>query len=91
MPQTASIAEDRGDQLARISDLQSLIADLFPSRGSLDWEIRQHRSEYIAGGALFEIAGRLLAHPTTFRRIALSIGAKRLAVRHGYEAPKLPA
>jgi hypothetical protein len=71
------------DELVRISGLQAALKDLFPSEGSLQWEIRQYREEYVVGGALFEIAGRLLAHPTNFRRIALEIGARKLAARHG--------
>jgi hypothetical protein len=85
MEATATGTRD-ADELVRIPALQASVGDLFPSVPSLDWEIRQHRHEYVTGGALFEIAGRLLAHPTIFRRIALEIGAKRLAARHGIES-----
>jgi hypothetical protein len=69
-------------ELVPMRALQSELAHIFPSQGSLDWEVRQHRSEYISGGAIFEVAGRLLAHPPTFKRIALAIGQRRLATRH---------
>lgn len=68
-------------------DLHREMKDLFPTPASIEWEIRQHRRDYIAGGALFEIAGRLLADPMTFRRVALQIGAKTLAARHGVAPP----
>jgi hypothetical protein len=73
----------RPDQLVRPRELVEELKDLFPSEGSLEWEIKQHRRDYIAGGALFEIAGRLLAHPQKFRCVALQIGARKLAARHG--------
>jgi hypothetical protein len=69
-------------ELVPMRDLQLELANIFPSQGSLDWEVRQHRREYIDGGAIFELAGRLLAHPPTFKRIALAIGQRRLAARH---------
>ena len=55
------------------------IAMLFPGDGSLTWELRERRREYADAGALFLIAGRLVAHPATFKRVALAIGARRLA------------
>jgi hypothetical protein len=68
-------------ELRPIKDLQRELANIFPTRGSLEWELRQHRRAYIDGGAIFEIAGRLVAHPATFQRIAIEIGARKLASR----------
>lgn len=68
-------------ELVPIGELQRELSNIFASRGSLDWELRVHREQYIAAGAVFEIAGRLLAHPATFRRVALEIGADRLVRR----------
>jgi hypothetical protein len=61
--------------------LQRELAHIFPSQGSLDWEVRVNRREYVAAGAIFEVAGRLLAHPPTFARTALGIGARKVAAR----------
>lgn len=71
-PQTVSI-----DELVAIAELQAQLVNIFPSMGSLEWELRQHRQDYVAGGALFVIGRRLLAHPATFKRIALAIGARK--------------
>lgn len=77
----------RADELVPLRALQSRLARIFPTQGSMDWEVRNHRREYIAGGALFEIGGRLLAHPPTFERIALELGSKKLAARHSVSPP----
>lgn len=79
-------SDNDGPSLGELVPLSKLrgdieIARIFPGEGSLAWEVRQHRTEYVAGGALFELAGRLLAHPPTFKKIALTIGARRLADR----------
>jgi hypothetical protein len=68
-------------ELVRLNELRTDadIARLFPGEHSLTWEIRQHRAEYVAGGALFVVAGRLLVHPAAFKRIALAIGARAVA------------
>jgi catalase (peroxidase I) len=67
--------------LVRLSELRADpdIARIFPGQHSLTWEIRQHRAEYVAGGALFALAGRLLVNPTAFKKIALAIGARKVA------------
>jgi len=68
-------------ELRPLTELQRELAHIFPSRGSLDWEIRRNRREYVSAGAIFEIAGRLMAHPATFERTALAIGARKVAER----------
>ena len=70
------------DELVPLRELRSMLSKLFPSDASLEWHWRQHRSEYIQGEAVFEIAGRLLAHPEKFKRIALRIGQRTLTARH---------
>jgi hypothetical protein len=83
--ESASRESPKVEELVRMAALQDIVSDLFPSAGSLEWELRKHRMDYIRGGALYEIAGRLLAHPARFRAIALELGARRLAVRHGLD------
>lgn len=70
-------ASVRVEELVSIRELQNQLANLFPSRGSLEWELRQNRRDYVDQGALFIIAGRLLTHPETFKCVALSIGARK--------------
>jgi hypothetical protein len=63
-------------ELIPMRELQQRLARIFPSAASLEWHTRRHRTEYVQRGALFEIAGRLMAHPPTFERVALQIGAR---------------
>jgi len=65
-------------ELITMRELQQQLANIFPSAGSLEWEVRRNRSEYVRAGAIFEIAGRLMAHPPTFQRVALEIGARKV-------------
>jgi hypothetical protein len=62
--------------------LPKLPPNLYGSRGSAEWAYRMHRERFIAGGAVFLIAGRLLVHPPSFARVALEIGAEDPARRH---------
>ena len=73
-------------ELVPFRDLQRELARQFPSEASLEWHWRQHRREYVGGGAVFEIAGRLLAHPEKFKQIALRIGQRALTARHNTTA-----
>lgn len=68
-------------ELRTIKQLQEELKHIFPTAGSLDWELRRNRTEYIKAGALFEIAGRLMAHPAVFQSVALALGAKRVEKR----------
>lgn len=56
---------------------------LFPSDTSLRWHLRQHRNEYVASGALFEIAGRLACDPPKMEETLRKIGARAAAERDG--------
>ena len=66
-------------ELRTIAELQQQLAQVFPSIGSLQWELRTNRTQYVRGGALFEISGSLMAHPETFKSIALELAARRAA------------
>ena len=70
-------------ELKPIAELQAELAHVFPRQGSIDWELRMHRREYVEAGALFEIGGRLMAHPPTFEKVALAIGRRKVAERAG--------
>lgn len=76
-----ALAQIELGELRSIEDLQKDLAHIFPSRGSLDWELRTNRREYLKARALFEISGRLMAHPGTFKRVALEIASRRVSVR----------
>lgn len=69
------------NELVTPRELQKMVPAIFPSPGSLDWELRTNRAEYISGGAMMEIGGRLLLHPKRFCDISMRIGAARLAKR----------
>jgi hypothetical protein len=77
-----STEEPRISELKSISKAQPELHDLFPTLGSIEWAVKCHKPEYIAGKALFMIAGRLLVHPQAFRRVSLEIGSRALAERH---------
>lgn len=68
-------------ELRTMEQLQRELKHVFPSAGSLEWELRANRRAYVRAGALFEIAGRLMAHPTTFAKTALSIGKAKIGSR----------
>jgi hypothetical protein len=63
--------------LKPLPELQRELAHLFPSPAGLEWEIRIHKAEYVAAGAIFKIGRRWLAHPPTFKATTLAIGARR--------------
>ena len=69
-------AVEKLKELVPLNDLQPKVSEIYPSRGSLEWFYRTHREELISSGAVFLIAGRLLAHPTTFAHVALQIGER---------------
>lgn len=47
---------------------------LFPSVGSLQWYMRQHRTELVEAGALLMIAGRWTLHADAFDAYVLAAG-----------------
>lgn len=78
-------------ELRSIDDLQQELAHLFPSRGSIDWELRINRARYIRGRALFAIGGRLLASPARFKAVALKLAAERARVWKIHPPPGNPS
>lgn len=64
-------------ELKTLPELQAELAHLFPNPAGLEWEIRRHKAEYVAAGAIFKIGRRWLAHPQTFTATTLAIGARR--------------
>ena len=83
----ADAAAARLDELVLLGELHEhpRLKQLLPSKSSAEWAVRTHRAEYIAGGAVYEIFGRLLAHPGHFERVTLEIGSRTLAQRHGVQ------
>lgn len=82
MEKTSTAEPPRLNELKPLRDAHPELQDLFPTSGSLEWALRQHKSEYVAGRALFMIAGRLLVQPSAFRAVSLQIGHRALAERH---------
>jgi hypothetical protein len=65
------------EDLKSLPELQAELAHLFPSPAGLQWELRCHKAEYVASGAIVKIGRRWLAHPATFKATTLAIGARR--------------
>jgi hypothetical protein len=65
-------------ELVTKQKLQEMLAAIFPSENALDWELRQHREAYVAGGAVYQVARRLLFYPPNFERVALDIGRRKV-------------
>jgi hypothetical protein len=79
----AYVADVKLADLVPMAELHSkLPTNLYASQDSVEWAYRVHRAQFIAGGAVFLVAGRLLAYPARFARVALEIGAAALARRH---------
>jgi hypothetical protein len=85
------VDEPRASELKSVSMAHEDLQDLFPTIGSLEWALKQHKADYIAGRALFMIAGRLLLYPAAFRRVSLEIGNRALAKRHCRASPPAPS
>jgi hypothetical protein len=62
-------------------DWRSSNPHLFPSDTSLRWHLRRYREEYVAAGALLEIAGRLVVDPRKFESVLREVGARAAAER----------
>ena len=63
----ARIARPPIGELKPVSDLHVELAHLFPSAAGLEWEIRTHKAQYVAAGALLKIGRRWMAHPRADR------------------------
>jgi hypothetical protein len=88
---TSTVDEPRASELKTVSQAQPELQDLFPTIGSLEWSLKCHKPDYVAGRAVFMIAGRLLVYPTALRRVALEIGNRALAARHCRDKAPPPA
>lgn len=64
-------------RLLRLDAYQALRKDLFPSIGSLQWQVRQFRSTLEAERAIFIIAGKTLLDPIAFDRVILEKSLSR--------------
>lgn len=63
--------------LTRLADYRESRQHLFPSKGSLDWFVRQHKTSLVQAGALLMVAGQWFADPVRFDGAVVSIGAER--------------
>lgn len=70
------------DNLQQIAAYQEANAHIFGSVPSLNWFIRQHRSELLQAGALVQLAGRWLVDGPLFSQKVIEIGRKTAAARH---------
>ena len=66
--------------LVSIAEYQLSRAHLFPSKESILWFVKKHRTELIAGDALLEISRRKKIEPGHFDKFVLEVG-KRAAQR----------
>lgn len=66
----------RIDELVTFAELHKKLQYVFEKPGALVWAYKRHRKEYFEAGAVYEIAGRLLAHPPTFEAVTLEIGSR---------------
>ena len=62
--------------LVPLFDWRKTNPHLFPSDTSLRWHLRQHRSAYIAAGAVLEIGGRLVCDPELMEKTLRQVGAR---------------
>lgn len=67
--------------LVSLWDWRSANAHLFPSEVSLRWHLRKYRADYIAAGALLEVAGRLVCDPAKMEEALRKVGARVAAER----------
>ncbi|WP_427914830.1 hypothetical protein ACPWT1_07935 [Ramlibacter sp. MMS24-I3-19] len=72
------------DDLSRLLLLDEYGAtrtNVFPSKTSMTWFLRRHRSDLIASGALLMLAGRWFVHPDKFDAYVLDEGFRAAAKR----------
>jgi len=58
-------------------DFRATRQHIFPSQGSFQWFLRQHRSELVEAGALGCPTGRWLVQPEAFDQAVMQIGKRR--------------
>lgn len=64
------------DSLVLLSEYRQQRQRFFPSEGSLQWFLRQHRAELIEAGALLLHAGKYFANPETFDAFVMKAGSE---------------
>lgn len=74
------MAEDLSRLLA-LGEYGATGSNIFPSKTSMTWFLRRHRSDLIATGALLMIAGRWFANPEKFDAYVLEEGSRAAARR----------
>lgn len=67
--------------LYRPEALRAANPHIWPSTASFGWWRRDHRSELLAAGAIFEISGRVLLHGPRTLQVALAAGAAQAKKR----------
>jgi len=67
-------------------EYRALRENIFPSDTALRWQIRQHREELMARGALVVLRGRLFIHDSQFDKLIQEIGARPISKRSGVAA-----
>lgn len=67
--------------LVNLWDWRSANPHLFPSDTSLRWHLRKYRADYIAAGALLEVAGRLVCDTVKMEQALREVGARAAAER----------
>lgn len=63
--------------LVSIQDYQRANANVFPSRGSVEWFVRQHKLNLIEARAIYIITRRTLLHAQRFNAYVLKVGERR--------------
>ena len=63
--------------LLDLNDYQQRVSNIYPSRTSLDWYIRQHRARLIESGALLHIARKSWVVPEKFDACILSAAVRQ--------------
>jgi hypothetical protein len=83
----ANMLAPRINELKPLADLHTddRLQHIFDTANKVAWCYRVNRAEFIQAGAVYEICGRLLAHPERFEQVVLAIGSRTLARRHGIE------
>lgn len=75
--------------LVRPADFARARQAIFPSVGSFDWFVRQHRARLVEVGALVFLAGRNYVHPSRADQIIAAIGREQAARGMGAGLPSV--
>jgi len=64
-----------------VQQYQAQRAHVYPSEGSIQWYVRQHRAELVKAGALLLIAGRHFIQSEKFDAYVIGAGSTAAASR----------